>query len=248
MAKSPLAGALYQKLWSMWPKKTSPESSRKAIEILIKTEDVDHDRLILSAEAYLAKQDARFIHELGNWIRNNVWKDYYFSDLAAIITREGHLNETATRILEKWNEVRRNWWLSVSDEIGMRESIKAKLQERFFADHWEQALTDAGTLFRRKQEGRWRSIIPSLRWFVSGDTVARLVEGEFGIVKKPRAKPKLNYNLTHPDGYEEPSIEDVKDIQSQIAIWKRKMIDDTDDTEDEPSTDKGDEGEMPKFF
>jgi hypothetical protein len=256
MPRTPNAGVLFKALWQIWPKKTSPESSRKAIEVMLKIEDdIDHDRLVKCARAYILKQDQRYTHELGNWIRNNVWKDYYSSDLDSIIEKESALANTARSVLEKWNQVRKKWWLEVADELGAFESVKTKLQERFFEENWEKALDDLSVLFRRKQDGRWRSTVPSLRWFLQGDNCARIIEGEFGVVEKlNRPKPKKIYSLSNPEGYEPPDENFIADIRSQIAEFKKKLLEDNGDDKasnakrSKDGTSKDDSNGVPEFF
>lgn len=211
MPRTPVAGALFQRLWAIWPKKVSPESSRKALEVLIKTEDVDYDRLLLCAEAYLLKQDSRYIHDLGNWIRGNVWKDYYLAEPESIIAAETALLNEARRLLASWRESKRKWWLDIADEEGIIEDIKCKLQERFFRENWEQALRFAVKLFSRRRQDKWRSLIPSLRWFISGDTVARLVEGEYGVIRERSRKPQGNFvpNEYTPEPLSERALQDI---------------------------------------
>ena len=224
---------------------------------MLKMEDEppEPDRLVKCARAYILKQDQRYIHELGNWIRHNVWKDYYSSDLDAIIERESALASTTRDILNKWNTVRRKWWLEIKDELGAFESVKTKLQERFFEEHWEQALDDLAVLFRRKQDGRWRSIVPSLRWFLQGDNCARIVEGEFGVISKRDRKPKKKFSMAQPDGWEEPSEEFLTDMKTQIEAFRKKLLgnesdDDKADDAEEPENGSGesDSKRVPDFF
>lgn len=220
---------LFDKLWDIWPNKDKEHSARKALKILCKEEDIDPDRMLASARIYVLSLNTPHCHELGNWLRNDIWKDIYveFRDVFAYEKKLKERRAEAIEVIEHWKENRRSWWCSIASIEDHIPQVEFAMRNKTFKENWQKAFEILYSVFEKKfPEGDWRrKITPSLSWFTQIDydksTVLKLIEGEYGRAEKE--KKKFDPASLFPDRGKTLEKEEAKEgISDILSILGKK--------------------------
>lgn len=190
----------YDDLFEGWPKQEAEESGRKAFRVAINAGE-DIEQIKKACEIYLLDNigtDPTYIHRLGNFIREDHWKDYLHND--KLLKRK----EEALVVIRTWNETCKRHWVKLSqEEYALVFAIKA-LADKAFRDNWSKALIKAEAIFRYPlREGDLkRNIILSFRWFCNispeKHTVLKIIDGEYGQpIKEGSTKVKPSQQIDY---------------------------------------------------
>lgn len=220
---------LFKKLWALWPNQDKEHAAKKALKVLLHEEDIDPDRLVASANIY-AMELRGHCHELGNWLRNDIWKDIYieFRDVFEYEAKLKARRDEAVSVIEHWKEHRLDWWCSISSVEAHIKQVEFALRYKPFRDHWKDAFSLLLKLFAEPfDDGDWRAkITPSITWFCKVDydssTVTRIIEGEFG---KIRTKKAFNAAKLFPKRDQMDSDEAIQKLKSIFQKQKPKEED-----------------------
>lgn len=187
---------LFEKIWKIWKNRDKEPQARKALKVLCAQEKIDADRLLAAANIYALEIRSEHSHELGNWIRNDVWKDTYeeFKNIFAYEEKLKARRKECLELIGTWKRNRREWWCSILDEEAHIPNVEFALRNKVFKENWRAALKILHELFISKfPESDWRyKITPSITWFCKVDydssIVGKLMEGEYGKVKPEKKK------------------------------------------------------------
>lgn len=145
--------------------------------------------LEIAVETYLGQKvgtDAKFIHKLGNFIREDLWKDYSQKDNKII-----EIKKEAKFLIESWNSACYKHWLRAASIEGRLDMAILALHNKDFRKNWKQALKDLQSIFQYefRSDDLRSKITLSFPWFsnVSYDkhNVLAIIEGKYG---KPTQK------------------------------------------------------------
>jgi hypothetical protein len=190
-------------LYNAYPKKVNKWSANKAFSLLLQTERIEIDRLIKCAKIYALITEPRYYHDLGNWLRDDHWKNLYYEDDLDSILRNHQTNiELAEQIIDHWNANRIKWWLQVLDRKTKRAMLIDALQDEFFKENWKEAFDALLIVFKRRahESNYYSKLTPNLEWFCKDGVTGRILEGHYGKWKKHNIVPRdkvLNDGVTH---------------------------------------------------
>ena len=125
--------------------------------------------------------DAKFIHKLGNFIREDLWKDYAQKDNKII-----EIKKEAKFLIESWNAACYKHWCKAASIEGRMDMAILALHNKDFRSSWRQALKDLQSVFQYefRSDDHRSKITLSFPWFsnVSYDkhTVLLIIEGKYG--------------------------------------------------------------------
>lgn len=188
---------IFERLWESWPNKQGENSSLKAFQVAIRSGE-NHELILKAAEIYLIDHsgtDPEYIYKLGNFIREEHWKDYLQSGDKLL-----KLKQEAEELIKAWNAATKKHWNYVHHpDSRMGAAIKA-LHDPAFRQDWRVALKKAEEIFRypKRENDPQSKITLSFGWFTKlGEkhTVLRLMEGGYGEPEKELYKPKPKENL-----------------------------------------------------
>lgn len=173
------------RLLEKWPNKTGEASARKAFDVAVKSGE-DPFQIEKSADLYLMDNigtDPDYIYRLGNFIREDHWKD-----TLELVSEDKmkRVKKNAFELIRLWNKACAPHWCIVAEpEARLASAVKA-LNDKAFNKHWRESLTKASKLFKYtfRDDNPFSKITLSFKWFtdISHDkhTVLRLVEGHYG--------------------------------------------------------------------
>ena len=217
----------FQQLWDSYPKKVNKWSANKAFAILIKQEPrLDIDRIIKCAKIYSSITDPKYCHDLGNWLRNDHWRDlYYVEDIDKVVYEHGANDKIADEIIEHWNAYKKKWWLEIIDKRSKKLIIIEALKDQFFKERWLDAFDALLIVFKiRKPEHNFMSkITPNIEWFCGSGVTGRIIEGYYGKYRKPKIVHEdklLNDGVTHVQVSRESDSKEIEQIDIKKAFDK----------------------------
>lgn len=216
---------LFKELWELWPKKDKEPSARKALTVLTQSQNIDAKRLLVAAKIYVGElKEPRFCHELGNWLREDYWKDIYveFADAEEYLAQLEEKREACEKVINHWNLFATDCgWCKVLSREEKIPTVDFALSNPAFSEHWLNALVKAKEVFGQAfPETDWRAKIrPSISWFCRVDydnhTVLKLIEGEYGDSARRAVAPFDPMSLFKGRGEEmekEDALQSIKDI------------------------------------
>lgn len=226
---------LFDALWEIWENKDKEYAARKALKVLVEQEDISSRRLIASANIYcLEHAGSKYFHSLGNWIRDDIWKDIYyeFRDVEEYEQKLIARKDACQEVIDEWNRLRLDWWSAVRSNEDRIPIVEFALRNKAFADNWREALSILRKVFsQRLPETDWRSkITPSISWFcrVEADshTALKAVEGDFGSTRREGAKVFDPASLFKGRGKPLESDEAIEETKKLVKnIFQKKKHD-----------------------
>lgn len=214
-------------LWSAYPKKVNKWSDKwsasKAFSLLVTTESkLDISRLIKCAKIYAQITNPLYYHDLGNWLRDDHWRNIYYSDDLDSILRE-HEKDLLTidEIIEYWNANRKRWWLEILDISTKKMIIFDALKDSFFKEKWKDAFDAMLMVFKHRfpEFHRNSNITPNIEWFCKQGIVGRILEGYYGKYRKHNIMRKdqvLRDGVTHVLVEQESELPEQMNVRAEL--------------------------------
>jgi len=182
-------------IYSFWPNKDNRSGSLQGFKYICTENDLNADKLIMSAKAYCFESDHDYVYQLGNWMRDDHYLVYYGmqkDELEKLTNKFDAAMAMSIELIEKWNKCseacsRLNPVLAISDRSKI---VMRSFRNEFFYENHVSALK---WLYRLASENS--PLLDdqiTIQWFceikAESNTVADILEGKYGKLKKKKAE------------------------------------------------------------
>jgi hypothetical protein len=184
-----LIDSTFDDIFESWPNQTGEAQSKKAFIVALNN-GADLNEIKKASEVYLLDNigtDPEFIKNFGNFIREDVWKDYLSLGDKMLKKKSASID-----VINAWNGACKSHWVKSSDvEAALPIAMKA-MGDKSFRSNWLNALGKAQLIFKYElsSSDMKSKIILSLRWFCNTSpgkhTVMKIEDGEYGKAVRER--------------------------------------------------------------
>lgn len=221
----------FARLYEAYPRCELKHSARKAFGATKQLHPrLDFDRLLLAVEVYVARTEPKYYKELGNWLREDVWLDYYETEnIRAVVERLRAIGNEAQLLVDTWVKEALRHWIKPIDREGKVAIARLALRDRFFNGNWCRAFEAAQYVFRKRfAPDDYRSNIKvSVEWFCREGVAAKILEGHYGRTTKfvPRQR-KVSNGISNRlvDSAPPPEVVDPETFQKGIDEFMQKCV------------------------
>jgi hypothetical protein len=179
----------FDEIFEAWPNQSGEAQSKKAFTVALNN-GADINDLKKGCEIYVLDNigtDPEFIKNLGNFIREDVWKD-----CLELGNKMLERKASALKVINAWNDACKSHWIKSSSVDASLPMVMKAMADKPFRDNWVSALQKASLIFKyelNSSDMRSKTTL-SIRWFCSiapcKHTVMKIIDGEYGKAVKDR--------------------------------------------------------------
>lgn len=222
----PVIDKSFNEIFESWPNQTGEAQSKKAFIVALNS-GATIAEIKSGAEAYLIDNiatSAEFIKNLGNFIREDMWKDY-----AGLEGKLAEKKACAFDLIKAWNKACKPHWIHVSDNDSALPVAITALADKPFRNNWKEALVKAGLIFKyplSDSDMKAKTVL-SFRWFCNTapakHTVMKVVDGEYGTGIRERTTTAKPYIFVEEDEQARlKAAEELKKLFPDIEFKRKK--------------------------